>query len=226
MLNKMKTGSPFLLINLKTYEEAIENYLQIAKIAKNVSEEMNANIYIAPSHLTLKEVSKILPTFAQSMDPYETGAHTGSITAEEVKKSGAIGVLINHSERRLSASDVKNCVERCSKNGLVSMVCVADEKEAEEYASFNPDFVAIEPPELIGGKVSVSTAKPEVVTNSIKAVKKVSKNVEVVCGAGIKTRQDVERALQLGVVGVLVSSGIVKATNIRDAIVDAAKGLV
>ena len=221
----MNIKTPFLVINLKTYEEAIENYLKIAKTAKEVSDEMNANIYIAPSHLTLKEVSKIIPTFAQSIDSYEPGAHTGSITAEEVKKSGAAGVLINHSEKRLPSSDVKNCVEMCRKNGLVSIVCVADEKEAGDYANFNPDFIAIEPPELIGGKISVSPAKPEVVTNSIKAVKKVAKNVEVICGAGIKTRDDIKKALQLGVVGVLVSSGIVKAANARDSIVDAVKGL-
>ncbi len=221
----MRIRTPLLLINLKTYDEAIGNYLGIAKIAKKVADELNVSIAVAPSHLVLKDVSKILTTFAQSIDPFEPGAHTGSIVAEEVKRCGAVGTLINHSEKRLNSKDVKICVDRCRQNELISVVCVADVNEAKEYAKFHPDFIAIEPPELIGGKVSVSTSKPEVVTDSVNAVKSISKNVEVLCGAGIKTREDIRKALELGVVGVLVSSGIVKDKNVENAIRDAASGM-
>ena len=221
----MKIKTPLLLINFKVYDEAINNYLGIAKVAKKVADELNVSIAIAPSHLVLKEVSKILPTFSQSIDPYEPGAHTGSVVAEEIKRCGAVGTLMNHSEKRLSPNDVKTCVERCRQNELISVVCVANINEAREYARFQPDFIAIEPSELIGGKVSVSTANPKIVTDSINAVKSVSKNVEVLCGAGIKTREDIEKALELGVVGVLVSSGIVKDRNVENAIRDAANGL-
>ncbi len=221
----MKIRTPLLLLNLKVYDEAIENYLGIAKVAKKVSDDLGVSIAIAPSHLTLKEVSKILPTFAQNIEPFEPGAHTGSVLAEEVRKSGAVGSLINHSEKRLNPTDVKTCIDRCRQNELISVVCVANVSEAKEYAKFHPDFIAIEPPELIGGKVSVSTANPKIVTDSVTAVKNVSKNVEVLCGAGIKTREDIEKALELGVVGVLVSSGIVKDRNVENAIRDAANSL-
>ena len=221
----MKIRTPLLLINFKTYDEAIGNYLGIAKVAKKVADELGVSIAAAPSHLVLKEVSKILPTFAQSIDPIEPGAHTGSIVAEEVKRCGAVGTLINHSEKRLNPKDVKACVERCRQNELISVVCVANVNEAKEYARFYPDFIAIEPPELIGGKVSVSTANPKIVTDSVNAVKGVSKNIEVLCGAGVKTREDIKKALELGVVGVLVSSGIVKDKNVENAIRDAANGL-
>jgi len=221
----MRIRTPLLLVNLKTYDEAIGNYLGIAKIAKKIADELDVSIAVAPSHLVLKEVSKVLPTFAQSIDSFEPGAHTGSIVAEEVKRCGAVGALINHSEKRLNPKDVKTCVDRCRQNELISVVCVADVNEAKEYARFYPDFIAIEPPELIGGKVSVSTAKPEVVTGSVNAIKSISKNVEVLCGAGIKTGGDIKKALELGVVGVLVSSGIVKAKNVENAIRDAAAGL-
>ena len=221
----MKIKTPILLINLKVYDEAINNYLGIAKVAKKVADESGVSIAVVPSHLVLKEVSKILPTFVQSIDPFEPGAHTGGIIAEEVKRCGAIGALINHSEKRLNANDVKICVDRCRQNELISVVCVANSSEARGYARFHPDFIAIEPPELIGGKVSVSSAKPEVVTDSVDAVKSVSKDVEVLCGAGVKTREDIEKAIDLGVVGVLVSSGIVKNKNVENAIRDAANGL-
>ncbi len=220
----MKIKTPLLLINFKVYDEAIENYLGIAKVAKKISDELNVSIAVAPSHLVLKEVSKILPTFAQNIDPFEPGAHTGSIVAEEVKKCGAIGTLINHSEKRLSSNDVKTCVDGCRQNELISVVCVANVIEANEYAKSHPDFIAIEPPELIG-KISVSTANPKIVLDSVNVVKSVSKDVEVLCGAGIKTREDIEKAIDLGVVGVLVSSGIVKDENVENAIRDAVGGL-
>lgn len=220
----MKIKTPLLLINLKVYDETIDNYLGIAKIAKKISDETNVSIAVAPPHLALKEVAKIIPTFSQNVDPFEPGAHTGSVIAEEVKKSGAIGTLINHSEKRLTTNDVKTCVERCRQNELVSVVCVANELEAREYARFHPDFIAIEPPELIG-KISVSTANPRIVTDSLHYVKSSAKNVEVLCGAGIKTRQDIQKALELGVVGVLISSGIVKSKNIESAIKEVALGL-
>ena len=217
----MKIKKPLLLINLKVYDEAIGNYVGIAKIARKIADEMDVSIAIAPSHLVLKEVSKILPTFAQNIDSFEPGAHTGSVIAEEVKKAGAVGALINHSEKRLSTNDVKTCVERCRQNELISVVCVANELEAREYARFYPDFIAIEPPELIG-KTSVSTANPRIVTDSVHYVKSSAKNVEVLCGAGIKTKGDIQKALELGVVGVLVSSGIVKSKNVEMAIREAA----
>ncbi|MBI4010227.1 MAG: triose-phosphate isomerase [Candidatus Aenigmarchaeota archaeon] len=220
----MEIRTPFLLVNLKVYDEAINNYLGIVKVAKKVADELDVNITIAPSHLVLKEVSKIIPTFAQSIDSFEPGAHTGSIIAEEIKKCGAVGALINHSEKRLTAKDVKVCVERCRQNELVSVVCVANVIEAKEYAKFYPDFIAIEPPELIG-KISVSAANPKIVSDSVNAVKGVSKEVGVLCGAGIKTKEDIQKALELGVVGVLVSSGIVKDKNIENAIREAATAL-
>jgi triosephosphate isomerase len=82
-------------------------------------------------------------------------------------------------------------------------------------------LVAIEPPGLIGGKVSVSTARPEIVTAVTRAVK----DIPVLCGAGIRTRQDVARALQLGVQGILVSSGVTLAKNPEQVLRDFASAM-
>ncbi|PIX31833.1 triose-phosphate isomerase, partial [Candidatus Bathyarchaeota archaeon CG_4_8_14_3_um_filter_42_8] len=71
----------------------------------------------------------------------------------------------------------------------------------------------IEPPELIGTGIPVSKAKPEVVTDTIKLVRKVNPTVTILCGAGISHGDDVAVALRLGTQGVLVASGIVKAKD-------------
>ena len=94
-----------------------------------------------------------------------------------------------------------------------------------EIASFSvkPDFIAVEPPDLIGGDVSVSTAKPELISDSVKAVHAVA-SIPVITGAGIKNSADARKALELGTEGVFVASGIVKAQNPEKAIDELLEG--
>ena len=92
-------------------------------------------------------------------------------------------------------------------------------------AFLEPDMIAMEPPELIGGDISVSTARPEAIVETIEAVKSV-KSVPVLVGAGIKNGQDVKKAIELGAKGVLVASGIVKAKDPKKAINDLVDGMM
>ena len=133
--------------------------------------------------------------------------------------------MINHSEYRISAEDVKTLVARCRELGLVSIVCTKDAAESKAYANFKPDFIAVEPPELIGGEISVTTANPNVVSDSVKMVKSVAKDVKVLCGAGVKNGQDVAKAIELGAEGVLLASGVVKAKDQRKVLMDLVGGL-
>ncbi|MBI2075928.1 MAG: triose-phosphate isomerase [Candidatus Aenigmarchaeota archaeon] len=217
---------PLLIINLKTYAEALDNAMKIAQTAKRVAKETGIEIVLTPSHLSLKDVSKTIPVFSQSIDPAEPGAHTGSVPAEEVKRAGGLGTLINHSERRIGFEDIRKCVERCKLVGLISCVCAKSDEEAEAIASLKPDMILAEPPELVGGNISVSTARPEIITNSVRRVKKISPETKVLCGAGIKNSDDARKAVELGADGVGVSSGIVKAPDIEKAMRDIAGGLL
>ena len=70
-------------------------------------------------------------------------------------------------------------------------------------------MIAVEPPELIGGDISVSKAGPEIIE---RAVDFVGKN-QVLVGAGIRDLEDVTIALKLGACGVLVASGVVKVAD-------------
>ena len=74
-------------------------------------------------------------------------------------------------------------------------------------------MIAIEPPDLIGSGISVSKARPELITNSLQAIREINPAVKVLCGAGITTSGDVSRALELGAKGVLVASGLVKSRD-------------
>ncbi len=218
---------PMILINFKTYLEALgENSVKLAKICKSVAEKYKINIAIAPESLDLsKVVSEVkIPVFAQHIDPIEKdGMHTGHILAENVKKIGASGTLINHSERRLELKEIEKCIEIAKKFGLVSVCCSESPEKSGVIAKFSPDFIAIEPPELIGTGIAVSTAKPEIITETIKKIHEVNSKVKVLCGAGITTGEDVRKALELGTVGILVASGVVKAENPEKILTEFAK---
>jgi triosephosphate isomerase len=102
---------------------------------------------------------------------------------------------------------------------METIVCAADERMAQSVARFSPDFIAVEPPELIGGDISVTTAKPEVVRSAVNAVNRINPNVRVLCGAGVKTGEDARMALELGADGILLASGVVKSKE-KELVVD------
>ena len=103
----------------------------------------------------------------------------------------------------------------CADTDLRSIVCADTAEASVDIAKTMPDMVAIEPPELIGTGISVSKARPELVTESLRQIRKVNRSVRVLCGAGVATAEDVSRALELGSEGVLVASGVVKSKDPR-----------
>jgi triosephosphate isomerase (TIM) len=223
----MKKVKPMLLVNFKTYEEATGNAaVRLARAAQAVAKKSGANVVISVQPTDLHRVSSAvgIPVYAQHMDPVAPGSHTGWILPQAVKEAGAKGTLINHSEHNIDTAKIGECVKLCKELGLVSVCCAATPEKAAEIAAFLPDYIAIEPPELIGGKVSVSTAKPEVIKNTVDAVKRVSGNVKVLCGAGVHCAKDVEKSIELGAVGILVASAIVKSETPEKVMLDLISG--
>ncbi len=223
-----KIEYPFILVNLKTYEESLgAKAVALASIAKEVSEETGVCIAIAPQTVDLIPVIKAvkIPVFAQHIDPVGYGRFTGHILPEAIAKSGCIGTLINHSERRLPLETIEATVKRAKEASLFQVVCVDSVETGRSVAPFSPDVIAIEPPELIGSGIPVSKAKPEVVSESVDQCRNVNPDVNVLCGAGITSGEDVAAALRLGSSGVLVASGVVKAADPRAKLLDLAQAM-
>ena len=222
----MELKYPLIALNFKTYLEAIgENSLKLARIAEEVSKEYDIGVMVAPPLLDLGRVVKEveIPVFAQHVDPYKPGSHTGSIIAEDVKAVGAAGSIVNHSERRLRLADIGMILERLRENGLISLLCTDTVETTRAGAALGPDALAIEPPELIGTGIPVSKAKPEVVVGAVEAVKKINPSVHILCGAGISTGDDVAKAIELGTEGVLLASAYVKAKDPKKILSDMAE---
>jgi triosephosphate isomerase len=59
----------------------------------------------------------------------------------------------------------------------------------------------------------------------VRAIQTVGKDVGVLCGAGVKNGRDVAKAVELGAVGVLLASGVVKAKDKRAVLMDLVSGL-
>ena len=208
------------IINFKNYDNISgSKSLKLAKIATKISRKYKIKIAVCPPQNVLSEVTKTsIPVFAQHVDTAKAGSTTGYIVPELVRKSGASGSLINHSEHRISSKEIKELVSRLKRLNMISVICVRNVDEARRYSKLNPNYIAIEPPELIGTGKSVSKEKPEIITKSVKAVKEAKNSTRLLCGAGIISGDDVSRALDLGARGILVASGIVKARNWERAI--------
>lgn len=212
----MKLQTPLIIVNFKTYSEATgRRAVELAKKAEKVSRETQIAICVAPQFTDIVAVAREveIPVFAQHIDPIAPGSHTGHVLAEAVKEAGAVGTLINHSEKQLKLAEIDTAIRIAREKKLVSVVCANNQAISAAVAALKPDMVAVEPPELIGTGTAVSKAKPEVVTATVKLVREVNPKVTILCGAGISRGEDVAAALRLGTQGVLVASAIVKAKD-------------
>ena len=207
---------PRLVFNFKAYKEASgKRAVFLAKACSQISKKYRVKIGIAPQFQDLYLISKKfrnLFIFSQHMDPYPPGAFTGHVVVENLNNL-VDGSFLNHSEKPMELKDLKECIRILKKQKLVSLVFVSTPFKARIIAKFSPDIIAIEPPELIGTGVSVSRAKPEVITKTIEKVKKINPKVKVYCGAGISNAEDVRKAFELGAEGVAIASAFVKSKN-------------
>ena len=208
----------FVLVNLKTYPcDAIE----VAQAAADVADDSGVRVGVAPQATHISDVAETgVETWAQHVDPIDYGSNTGHTLAETVSEAGADGTLVNHSEHRLKLADIDASVQAAKRADLETCVCANNPAQIGAVTALGPDSVAVEPPELIGGDVSVATGDPEIVTDAVDAAANVDESVDVYCGAGISTGDDVEEAGNLGATGVLLASGVAKADDPRAALED------
>jgi triosephosphate isomerase len=220
--------TPTIVLNVKTYAEATgRKALDIAMLMDKISIETGGSMAIAVQATDITNCAEkvSIPVWAEHIDPIKPGSHTGWTLPEAIKTAGAVGTLINHSEHRLKIADIDVCVARAKELNLDHIVCSNNVATSKSIAALSPNFVAVEPPELIGGDISVTAADPDIVSGSVKAVRDIDKNVKVLCGAGVKNGKDVAKAIELGADGVLLASGIVKAKDKESVIRDLASGL-
>jgi|TARA_B100001013_G_scaffold106316_2_gene60753 triosephosphate isomerase len=226
-MKKYKT--PTLVINLKNYDEIYSNYsIDISKISESIANETSVEIIVCPPNPVLYKVidSVNIPIYAQHVDDAKIGSSTGSIVPELLKSINCPGSLINHSEKRIPLEEIEKLIMRFRDLELTSLVCAQSIDEVESIAKLKPDIIAIEPPELIGSGRAVSKVNPKIISDSVDTVKSITSEVDVLCGAGIMTGEDVSIALELGSKGILIASGIIKSNNWKNKIIELSEPMI
>ncbi|AWR97383.1 triose-phosphate isomerase [Acidianus sulfidivorans JP7] len=217
---------PIIIINFKAYDNAFgKKGIDIAKRIEKISIEYSTEVILSvPATMIPVLANEVtLPIYAQHIDSVDLGAHTGSITAEMIKEAGAKGSLLNHSEKRIRLDQIHDSLIKMKKLGLESVVCVDRYELVNPIGLLQPNAILIEPPELIGSGISVSKAKPEVITNAVDEIKK-TPGIYLIAGAGISSGEDVYTAIKLGSAGIGVASAVMKAKEPEKVVEDFIKG--
>jgi len=212
-----------VFVNFKTYKEGTgEEAVKLARICQEVSKKTSLKIIPLVQAADIFRLANLgLEVWAQHLDDINFGPNTGQVLSQAILAAGARGTILNHSENKLPTPVIGSILNRCRRLELKSLVCSESVEEAKEIVEFKPDFLAYEPPEFIGSRTtSVSTAKPEVIRDFIKEIKK----IPVLVGAGVHSKKDVEVALNLGAKGILVATDVVLAKNPKKELIDLAEG--
>ena len=216
----------FVLVNLKAYAVDPAEIARAAAALSTADLAADVRLAVAPQTAHIERIAATdAEAWAQHVAPIDQGSHTGHVRAEAVADAGAVGTLLNHSERRLRLEAIETSLTTAERAGLETVVCAATPAQAGAVAALGPDAVAIEPPALIGTDTPVSQADPELVTDAVAAVEAVAPEISVYCGAGISTGADIRAADELGADGVLLASGVTEATDPQATLAQLVAGL-
>lgn len=210
-----------IALNFKVYLESIgENSMRLARAVVPAAEKAkNTTIILCPCITDLEFVHaavanrKNILVFAQHADSNDPGTFTGSVPLEALKANGCDGTLLNHSEKKLPFEQLRKTVEKAEGMGLKTIVCANSLEEVRKVTKLKPWCIAVEWPELIATGISISRAKPELVEESVKEVKKISQRTIVLAGAGVSNAEDYKKAIELGADGVLLASRFVQSPD-------------
>lgn len=217
---------PLIVLNFKSYPEANgEKGIILAKIAENIAQELGVSIAVCPPipYLAIYVERLNIPIFSQKIDVFNDENKTGIVTVEMIKSVGVSGTIVNHNESKMILAELEKVIRQSRTHRLYTIACANNEATSAAVAKFDPHVVAFVPPELENAGISVSSVQPEVLQNNVRRIKLENPKVAPFCGSGIYNAKDVEKALELGVEGFLLSYVFVKAKNPNELLFNIAK---
>jgi triosephosphate isomerase len=190
--------------------------VRLAKEADLAAHEHGVTVIFDPQYVDIPAVAREtehLLVFAQHMDPVAVGRGNGSVLPEALKAAGAVGTMLNHTEKPMTLSEIARAIRRADEVGLLSLVSSDSPEQAAAVAQLGPNIVLAEPPDLIGGDVSVATRMGDFIEQTAHLVGRIDPEIVVMCSAGIKRPADVVAVVSLGVGATGTTSGIVLASD-------------
>ena len=213
---------PIFAINFKAYEMGFgNNAIHTAKTIDRLAEEYSMEVIITVPLIELYKIRKevrYVKVFGEYADPVEFGAHTGKHPVDALFLNGADGVLLNHAENKITLNTLEKILDKAKEFRMETLVCGDSDKEAKALSVYDVEYIAMEPPYLIGSEKSVSKENPEMIKKTVKGIRSINPSTNILVGAGISDRKDVEESIRLGAEGVFIASAIMKAKNIEKAV--------
>jgi len=214
MYRGIKLTPPFFEIGPKAFLYG-KQALKLARHADRMSAKYRVQIIFTPQYVDiplLAQGTKNLLIFAQHMDSLPIGRGVGSVLPEAVQAAGAVGVLLNHAEKKLTLDELERTIRRADEVGLASMACADNLEEAVKVARMSPNIIIAESPDLIGvGKRGENDR--EAVEKLNTAIWAINPEIRVLHGAGISCGQDVYNIIAAGSQAAGSTSGILKASD-------------
>ena len=190
-----------------------ERMLKLAKVIDGIAYKYDLDVIITPQYADIRliaENTEHLHVYAQHMDSLRPGRGLGSVLPESIKEAGAVGVMLNHAEKKLTLEEVKATIERADEIGLATIVCADTVEDVKRIAHMAPNLIVAEPTDLIG---TGTTSDSNYVIETIKTVNEINPDIMVLQGAGISNGQDVYNTIKLGAQATGSTSGILKAAD-------------
>ncbi|MCX7955901.1 MAG: triose-phosphate isomerase [Patescibacteria group bacterium] len=200
-----------IFLSLKTYKEATgDNAIKLLSCVKKIQEETRIEIIPAVQPTDIYRVKKELgiEVWAQHIDPIEPERNFGWISPFSIKEAGANGVIINHSEHKISKELIIKTIEKAKKYFLKTLILTDGVDLAFEIEKYKPDFIGYEKENFIASGISMIDSEKDNIRILTKKLK-----TPLIVGAGINDKIDVKKSLELGAKGVILASAFIKAKD-------------
>ena len=205
---------PFFELGPKAYLYG-RAVLELAKAADRIGKRYDVRIIFTPQYVDIPLVARetgFIHVFAQHMDSISIGRGIGSVLPEALKEAGAVGVLLNHAEKRLSLSEINRTIKRADEVGLATLVCADTPEEAAALAHLAPNIILAEPPDLIGS-AQKGAAGRDYVARTNELIRSIDPRIRVLHSAGISGPKDVADIVSRGAEATGCTSAVIKAQN-------------
>jgi len=213
-----------IFLALKTYKQTTDDQvIKILSSVKKVVNETNIPIIAVAQATDIYRIKKELgiEIWSQHVDPIDPGKNTGWISPYSIKEAGATGVLINHSEHKISEEAVVKTVEKAKQYGLKTMVIGQSPEMVIKYDSLDADFVSYEKEDLIASSTSLIDQQEAAIRELVKKIKH-----PLIIGAGINDGEDTKKTKAAGAAGVLMATYFVTAPDPEAKLRELAQGFL
>jgi len=222
-------GNPKVILNFTSLNGTlIEKGIQISKIAEKVSEELGVVIGICPPLPYLVKYKEILdiPVISEGLDRVTMESSISEDSFNLLRSLGIDGVILNHPKRQMSLRDLERSIRNSRTNRLFTLVYSNNVAVSAAISKLDPNAIAFTLSGEFNEPQRISKIYPEMVENYVKRINLENPKVSSYCGEGIFDKSDADRAIELGVDGIILDNINYLIKNPYEFLSDITKALI